>query len=344
LGIDGMSTTRKTFGWGLLVVAVLAALFLALASVQRMQVRPRTEDAYLVANIVHMAPDVSGRITSLRVRDNQSVKRGDVLFVIDPEPFVYRRDQAKAQLDSLRAQIRVDTTQVASQGSQANAADQAVNSAQTALDLARRTVSRLIPLAQRGFVTTQALDQARSTEMTAQSSLTSAVQNAAAAHQAIKSTAPIQADIRAAEAQLALAERDLRLTTVVAPCDGRVTALGIAAGEWASAGSPVFTIIDTEHWWAVGNFRETQLHEFQPGQSATVYVMQDSHHPVAGVIDSLNFGVVPDEGTVSNGLPEVPRSLNWVRIAQRYPVRILLQNPPPDLMRLGATAVIIVNR
>ncbi|WP_159103482.1 HlyD family efflux transporter periplasmic adaptor subunit [Asaia prunellae] len=156
--------------------------------------------------------------------------------------------------------------------------------------------------------------------------------------------APLRADLAAAKAQLREAERDLRLTTVRAPCDGIVTDLNISAGEYATTGKPVFTLVDSEVWWAIANFRETQLVGLLPGQKVKVYAMAQPGMPITGTLESLNAGVVPDEGTSANGLPKVPRTLNWVRIAQRFPVRIRLDNPPSDLMRIGATVVVVVMR
>ena len=128
------------------------------------------------------------------------------------------------------------------------------------------------------------------------------------------------------------------------PCDGRITALDIAAGEFAATGHPLFTIIDTEHWYAIGNFRETELAGIEPGQRATVYVMAQPHRPVSGEVDSLGWGVASDVSATFGGLPHVERTLNWVRIAARFPVRILLDSPPDDLMRYGATAVIVIEK
>ncbi len=123
-----------------------------------------------------------------------------------------------------------------------------------------------------------------------------------------------------------------------------ITGLDIAAGEYAAAGHPLFTIIDNEQWYAVGNFRETDLDGVRPGQRAAVYVLSAPSHPVEGVVDSLGAGVSPDEGISIGGLPHVPRSLSWVRIAQRFPVRIRLLSPPPAIMRLGASSVIVIDR
>jgi multidrug efflux system membrane fusion protein len=210
--------------------------------------------------------------------------------------------------------------------------------------LATSTLARLEPLLPRGYVTAEQVDQARSAQSTARISLQQARQQAAEARQGVSSTKPTEQQIAAARAAVALAERNLRLTEVRSPCDGVITGLAIAAGEYGEAGHPLFTIIDTERWYAVGNFRETELGRLQPGQHARVYVMTDPGIPLDAVVESIAGGVSPDEGVVLAGLPRVPRSLSWVRIAQRFPVRLVLQAPPPSLMRLGASAVVVVDR
>jgi len=339
-----MGMSRRAGGLALLVLMVGLCGVLGVLVADRLHVRPRTDDAYLSADIVHLAPEVSGRIESLRVRDNQSVRRGDVLFIVDPEPYRYRVQQAQAQVDGLQAQIAVQANQVSSQLSRAGAEASSVQSARAQLALARDTQARLTPLARQGFVTVQSLDQARTAVRNAEASLASSLQSALGAKQAVRSIAPLQADLAAAQAQLREAQRDLRLTTVRAPCDGQVTDLSIAAGEYASVGKPLFTVIDTEHWWAIANFRETQLAMLAPGQHATVYALAQPDRPIDGVVDSLNAGVVPDEGLSAGGLPKVPRSLNWVRIAQRFPVRILLRAPPTAMMRIGATVAVVIRR
>ena len=128
------------------------------------------------------------------------------------------------------------------------------------------------------------------------------------------------------------------------PCNGRITALQVAAGEFADAGHPLFTIIDTGHWYAIGNFRETDLAGIKPGQRATVFVMAQPRLPLRGAVDSLGWGVASGVSATFGGLPRVESTLNWVRIAARFPVRVLLDAPPDDLMRYGATAVIVIDK
>jgi membrane fusion protein, multidrug efflux system len=339
-----MLALRKAFGILVSLVALTGVIATVTLAMRRIDQRPRTDDAYLEADLVHMAPDVSGRIVELDVRDNQAVRRGDVLFRIDPEPYRLRVDEARAAVRGLEATLALTADQVAAQTSKADAAASGVGTAEAQRALAASTLARMEPLLGRGFVTAQQVDQARTAQRTAQLGLQQARLQANEARQAIINTKPTEAELDGARAALGLAERDLNKTVVRAPCNGRITALGIAAGEFAAAGHPLFTIIDAEHWYAIGNFRETDLAGIEPGQRALVYVMAQPSHPVRGKVDSLGWGVASDVSATFGGLPHVESTLNWVRIAARFPVRILLDAPPDGLMRYGASAVIVINK
>ena len=339
-----MLAIRKALGVLVSLIALAGVIATVLLATRRIDLRPRTDDAYLQADLVHMAPDVSGRIVELDVRDNQKVHKGEVLFRIDPDPYRLRVDQARAAVQGLEAKLALTADQVASQTSKADAAERGIGSADAQRALASSTLGRMEPLLGRGFVTAQQVDQARTAQRTAQIALQQARLQADEARQAIINTKPTEAELEGARATLALAERDLNKTVVRAPCDGRITALDIAAGEFAATGHPLFTIIDTEHWYAIGNFRETDLAGIEPGQRATVYVMAQPSRPVPGKVDSLGWGVASDVSATFGGLPHVERTLNWVRIAARFPVRVLLDAPPDNLMRYGATAVIVIDK
>ncbi len=339
-----MRRIYRMFGVVFTLGAVGAAILGVLLASQRLNLRPRTDDAFIDADVVHMAPDVSGRVVVIKVTNNQRVRAGDLLFVIDPEPFRLQLEQARAQLMGLQATLAITTNQVASQNSKADAANTGIGSAQAQLTLATSTLARLEPLLPRGYVTAEQVDQARTSQRTAQVALQQARQQAQEARQGVSSTKPTEQQIAAVGASVAMAERNLRLTEVRSPCDGVITGLNIRAGEYGEAGHPLFTIIDTDRWYAVGNFRETELGLLQPGQHARVYVMSNPNAPVDAVVESIASGVSPDEGVALAGLPRVPRSLSWVRIAQRFPVRLVLQAPPPGLVRLGASAVIVIDR
>ena len=142
------------------------------------------------------------------------------------------------------------------------------------------------------------------------------------------------------------AQYDLSNCVVQAPFDARVTDLTISEGEFAHAGQQVFTLIDTRRWWIVANFRETQLHRILPGMHVDVYLLSDPKRLYRGVVDSASFGVTPDASTIGRlsegGLPDVQRTLSWVHLASRYPVRIRVLDPAPDQFRISESAVVVV--
>jgi membrane fusion protein, multidrug efflux system len=107
----------------------------------------------------------------------------------------------------------------------------------------------------------------------------------------------------------------------------------------------LFTLIDARTWWAIGNFREGQLKRITAGMHADVYVLSRPDLRFSGVVDSVGFGVTPDPdiiGTLQPGLPDVPRTLNWVHLASRYPVRVRVSDPPSDLFRIGESAIVTI--
>lgn len=324
------------------VAVLLAAVTMTWWGLNRLDHRPRTQDAYLYADTAGIAPEVSGRIVAMTVHDNQRVRKGDLLFEIDPEPYQLRLKEARAQAQSLLAQIDLTGRQVESQNSGANVANEQVRRAREQLRLAQDNRSRLEPLLGKGYVTEQQVDEVRTNEQTAEVGLAAAVQQAAQAHQAVGDTHSLMAQLEAAQATVGLAERDLRNTRMLAPFNGLVASLSIAEGEFAVSGHSLFTLIKADHWYAVGDFRETELPQIQVGDPATVWLMWSGNRALKGHVESLGWGVRPENGAGPD-LPAVSRTLNWVVVAQRFPVRIALDEAPQDVMRIGATASIRVS-
>jgi multidrug efflux system membrane fusion protein len=161
------------------------------------------------------------------------------------------------------------------------------------------------------------------------------------AEDAIGSEGDFNARISAAEAQLAEAELDLDYCTVRAPFTGKVVNLDISQGEFAHAGAQVFTLVDTRTWFVVANFRETQLKHIQEGAPAEVYLQFKGGKRFRGKVVGPGWAVLPEYGTSTIGLPNVPRNLDWVRLAQRFPVRIEVESPD-DSFRVGASAVVTI--
>ncbi len=262
----------------LIALTVIAMLIISsFLVVLRLDQRPRTDDTYLLAYYANIAPQVSGQIISLKIENNQSVEAGDILFVIEPEPFQFKLDAIKAQHQ-----------------------------------LAILSLERMEPLLHKGYVTAEEIDQAR----------------------ALKDSSGANFD---------LSQWDLVKTIVKAPFNGKIVGLNYAVGQYASTGVPLFTMIDTSRWYAVANFRETDIGRMKVGSVAKVYVMSNPEQMIQGHVESIGWGVTSEDASFGTGLPTIEKTLNWVRLAQRFPVRILLDNPPNDLMRIGATAVVVIH-
>jgi multidrug efflux system membrane fusion protein len=331
----------KWVGRAVAIGAVVAAVVLVVIALVRYDRRPRTQDAYLYADSISVVPEVSGRIVAVRIRENQRVAKGDPMVEIDPTDFELHLEQARAEVQSLRAQIDQTSREVASQSTSAKAAATQIQGAQSQLGLARDNMARLSPLVDKGYTTPQQFEEARSNAVVAQATLTATIQKAQAARQSVGSTESLLARLKGAEASMALAERNLHHTVVPAPFDGYVSGLDLAPGAYATEGHALFTLIKATEWFAVGNFRETELESIKVGDPAIVWLVGSSNQRVSGHVESLGWGVSP-ENAGAPGLPQVGRTLNWVVIAQRFPIRVRLDSVPEADARLGGTANILV--
>jgi multidrug efflux system membrane fusion protein len=332
--------------WAKLIsLAVIAAAIVSgLYVLHRGSLMPSTDDATIDADVVHIASVVGGRIIDIPAAENSHVAKGDVLFQIDPVPYRLAVDQAQAELAISEAALDTQRRVLSTQRSTAAVAADQVRRGATNVDLAKRTVERLRPLATKGYVSTQQLDQAETAERDAETSLRQAQEQEAAANRAIDTEAGAEATVQARRAALAIARRALEDTTVRAPHAGRVVGLTVSTGEIVAPSQSLFTLIDTGEWFAVANFRETDLGAIAAGDCATVFSMIERRRPVKGVVQGIGWGVLDtDRINLPRSVPYVERSLNWVKVAQRFPVRIRLEDPPQGLMRLGATAVVEVN-
>ncbi|EFL0509120.1 multidrug efflux transporter periplasmic adaptor subunit MdtN [Escherichia coli] len=307
----------------LLVVAL--ALVALVFVIWRVDSAPSTNDAYASADTIDVVPEVSGRIVELAVTDNQAVKQGDLLFRIDPRP--YEANLAKAEA-SLAQQFGADSVNAT------------VEKARAAAKQATDTLRRTEPLLKEGFVSAEDVDRARTAQRAAEADLNAVLLQAQSAASAVSGVDALVAQRAAVEADIALTKLHLEMATVRAPFDGRVISLKTSVGQFASTMRPIFTLIDTRHWYVIANFRETDLKNIRSGTPATIRLMSDSGKTFEGKVDSIGYGVLPDDGgLVLGGLPKVSRSINWVRVAQRFPVKIMVDKPDPEMFRIGASAV-----
>ena len=397
----GQTTHRPMERWISYGVFSLAFL-LGLLVTWRASHNPRTDDAEIFANLIGMAPQVEGPILELNVHDNQFVKKGDLLFVIDPRPYQYALERAESAQLALEGEIGDERRRIASQVSGVSVAEAGIETADAdvyrwaaIVDQARADISnaeegvarmkaewtyassnlrRLEPLLEKQFVTADQVDRARASEAAqaqalkqAESQLTaanaelksaeaqylrakSALEESRAQHQeaqhSVLTLDPLVSQRGERAAEVKNAQYNLDNCKVYAPFDAHVTNLTIAEGQYVHVGQQVFTLIDARTWWALANFREGQLRHIRPGMHAHIYIMSRPEEHFQGTVDSISFGVTPDAdvvGRLGPGLPDVQRTLNWVHLAARYPVRVRVENPTPDIFRVGETAVVTVD-
>jgi len=323
------------------VAVVVLAVAIALYALRESEARPTSSDSSIDADIVHVAAAVGGRITQLPISENARVAEGALLFQIDPLPYRLAVEQADADLSIAEAQLETQQRLLATQRSTAAIAANQTKSAQLDHDLAARTLERLRPLAAAGYVPQQQFDQAQVLDNDTATKLIQAQEQEDAAYRAIDTEAAAEATVRARRAALAIAQRQLEDTTVRASHNGLVVGLTVSTGEMVIPAQSLFTLINTDEWFAVANFRETDLDAIAIGDCATVFSMINRREPIKGIVQGIGWGVADqDRINIPRSIPYVERSLNWVRVAQRFPVRVRLENPPQALMRLGASAVV----
>ncbi len=281
-----------------------------------------------------------------------------------------------AQANTSSTAASVDRAASAVEEAKANvaASKAALDRAQAELQYTTRNFNRIEPLLAKQFVTVdqvdqartdvvsrqQVVDQSRSQVALAEAQLLSAKaqyeqaravqeqshEQLAQSQHSVLTLEPLTAQREGKIANISTAEYNFNNCRVYAPFDARVTNLTISQGAYAHVGQQVFTLIDTRVWWALANFRETQLRHVKPGMHADVYVLSRPDVRYDGIVDSVGFGVQPDStlvGTFSQtGLPDVQRSLNWVHLATRYPVRVRILAPETEPFRLSESAVVVM--
>jgi len=401
MNLETNSRPQRVLSRRISVAIAVAATLLGLLALYHANHYPRTDDAEVFANFIGIAPQVDGPIVRLNVRDNQFVRKGDLLFEIDERPYQYALERALSEQAALEGQITDEQRRIAALVSAVSVSQAGIHSSQSdvnrwaaAVDQARADVSnaeqgvnrakaewtyasnnlhRLEPLLTRQFVTVDQVDRARTSETAEAEALKQAesqlrlsqagLQSALAqyersqsvvdeskayheqAQHAVTTLDPLTNQRGAKASSVETARYNLGNCQVYAPFDALVTNLNLSEGAYAHVGQQVFTLIDARTWWAIGNFREGELQHIVPGMRADVYVMSKPNLRFKGVVDSVGFGVTPDPdvfGRLEPGLPDAQRTLNWVHLASRYPVRVRVQNPSPELFRVGESAVVTI--
>jgi len=269
-----------------IVLAILASILLYVRYVNK----PWTRDAQVRANVVGIAPRVSGPIIQIPIKDNQTVKKGDLLFEIDPATFQAAVDNAAAQLQQAQAsQIK-----------------------------AHQILQRQTELYETKVIDIQTFQNTQDDTMAA------------------------DADVVAAQASLETAQLNLSYTKVFAPVDGYLTNVNTSVGTYVTAGEQLLALVDGSSFWIAAYFKETQLKHLQEGAKVRLTMMGHEAQPFQGVVNSLAWGIYISDGATVDLLPQVSQTIDWVRLPNRFPVRIDVQGSTPVPLRIGQTISVAV--
>ena len=289
-----------------------------------------TDDAFVAARQFSIAPKVTGYITAVPVTDNQHVKAGDVIARIDDRDFRTALEQAQAQVAAAQASIENIDAQLDVQQAQISANQAQVDQAQAALVFAQQQAARFQHLEQTGYGTVQNAQQFTSQLHQQQAALLSAQATLKLANRQVESLKAQRksalASLAQAQAQRDQAQLNLSYTTVTAAQPGRVVDLSAATGQFAQPGNSL-TMFVPDQLWVTANFKENQLDHMRPGDPVTLAIDAYSERKVLGHVASVQ----PGSGTAFSLLPAQNATGNFVKIVQRVPVKIDMDDPPTDV-------------
>ena len=344
---------------------VLVAILIALFKYWNYVVNPLTRDGQVRAKVVQITPRVSGRIVELAVKDNQFVKKGELLFQIDPRTYKASLEQAQAQYDKTKdsyyaqeknveaaeAQVEVMRTRVTQANTKIKELDAEIVKNKAELERQKELVpkkatsQKSLDRARANYdVSVQKRNGAEANVAEAEANLIETEANLAEAKANLGALGDANASIREAKAAVEEAELNLEFTTVIAPADGYITNLNLWLGSQAVTNQPAMAFVDINSFWIHGFFKENTIEHMRKGNKAIVTLMSYPNSPLEGYVDSLGWGIAQQDGsTGADLLPNVSPTFEWIRLAQRIPVRIHLDKVPKDVqLRVGTTASVLV--
>lgn len=295
----------------------------------------RSDDAYVSAHVVNMAAIVTGPITRIYVHENQQVKKGDKLVEIDPLPYQYALNQAKAKLRIAKLNYENDAYAV-------TLAQQRLDKAQVMLSLSQDHYKRYSTLQQKG-------DAAKITLINLTDKIKEQEASIVEAQQQLKiaQTNLDDSEVLAAQAELDQANYLLNHTTLTAPEDGYITNFNLRVGQYIAAGQGLFALVENKVWWVVTRYRETAIRLIKPGDKAKITIDMYPGKVFHGHVGSIGWGInrVQSGNVAQSTLVYLEPTEDWIRIAQRFPVRIYIDDVSDDYpLRIGASATTVTWR
>jgi multidrug resistance efflux pump len=360
-----MATTNKYGKYaatGAVVLVAVAAVFFKYGDYVT---NPWTRDGRVRADVIQIASRVTAPIVELSIKDNQFVRAGDVMFKLDPRTFESALAQAQANLELTHYQVDAMSPQVTSGmagtlAAQASVAQAKAGIAEAKAELARDKADyeRQQALLARQAASKKAVESAKADYEVSKEKLKAAEAGLAAAEASVSQAKAGVVGARAslgtqgesnarlllAKAQVDQAKLNLGFTTVTAPVDGYVTNLGLRVGDQMVANRAALALVDVNSFWVHGYFKETGIAHIRPGDRAVVTLMTYPDIPLEGRVESLSWGIAQSDGAPATDLlPSVAPTFEWIRLAQRIPVRIQLVDVPEGVqLRVGMTCSVLV--
>ncbi len=330
--IKNLSKRKKIqlIAWiSIIFVLVLAGYFY----LQHEAAYPSTNDAYVKAKIVHVAAQVRGPVAAVYIKNNQLVKKGQLLFTIDPRPYQLALQEAQAGLELSKQMVAAEESAVQSAKAQV-----AIRRAQYIK--VKENAARILPLVKTGTISKSTGDNTTAAVRAALGSLSAAQAKLQQAQQHLGIVGANNANILKAKAALGNAQLNLQYTKVYAVEDGYITNFNLHTGSMITAYQPLFVLVENKVWWITANFKETDLARIHPGEPVNIVLDMYPHQTFHGVVQSIS----PGSGAAFSLLPPENASGNWVKVTQRFPVKIIVSKDPSQYpLRVGASSSITVN-
>jgi multidrug resistance efflux pump len=311
------------------VLLVLSAIALALLLYWASgYVFAYTDDAYVTSDFVNVAPYVSGRIVSVNIVDNQSVKKGELLATIDPTPFQLTLNEKQAKKTEAEAQLAVDRDVIVATKAQR---DDAAAKERLASDNVRRAT----PITTAGFYSRQGLDTLTAKEQEAKAAVADAEAAIAKAQQMLTLH---EAAVATISAEIAYLQWQIEQTKLLSPTDGTITNLMLRVGDQAVENAPLIGLVDAHAWRIFANYKESVIRHMQVGHTAWVWLDAYPWHIHRATIQGIARGISRVQGE-RKMLPYVEPTTDWIRLERRFPVTLVLQDPAPEVvLHMGADA------
>ncbi|OGT41772.1 MAG: multidrug transporter [Gammaproteobacteria bacterium RIFCSPHIGHO2_12_FULL_40_19] len=325
--------SQKNLNYAILSLITVALIIGGYFYWRHEKIYPNTDDAYIEAHVIDIAPQVNGIIEKVFVQNQQHVTTHQLLFTIDPKPFQIALQKAEANVQNTILQVQAAQNAV-------NAAQAALAQRQAQLIDTQKNYERIMPLVKKGYYAKSGADTVTRELTVAKQAVIAAKDDLAEAIAKRGQEGDQNAQIIAAKAAVAQATLDVQYTNVYAPANGQLAQMTVQSGQTVTAYQSLFSLVEDHTWWAMANMKETNLNRVHIGQKAVVQVDMYPVHPFHGIVKSIS----PGSGSSFALLPAENATGNWVKVTQRFPVRVEIQSPDPHFpLRIGASCTVTID-